>query len=220
MFGLFRKKPAQQTAQNASLLPLATDLADESLIAAIHGVFSNQKPVVAALFLVALENLPVYFSVFCTAAREEGKYPPTMDGMVDFLRRAYDEHRGSSDFDEVNRRRWFYLYTAALLNIAHARARARPALWESVADIWVLLLDGARCLRDTLDGTSLWKPDEIEFFDNVASADGGEQYVESLLLPAEIRYHAKLTAWRERDLPPEIKAELDRMDNLMRGTEP
>jgi hypothetical protein len=217
MFGLFRKKTKEPPSAQGRMLPLASDLSDETLVGAVHQVFVGQKPVVAALFLVALENLPVYYSVFCNAAHEEKQYVESMDGMVDFVRRAYAEHQGTSELDEVNRRRWFYLYVAALLNIAHRRARSTPELWHSIADIWVLLMDGARSLRATLDRTDLWKPTEVDFFASVKTEDDGEKFVESVLLPKEIRYHAKLTAWQERDLSPEVREELAKMDKLLRG---
>jgi len=217
MFGLFRKKTTVQPLVQRRVFPLASEFTDADLIEFIQKVFARQKPVVAALFLVALENLPVYYSVFSNAMRDGGEHPDSMEGMVAFVLDAHAKHQGTSDYDEVNKRRWFYLYVAALLKIAHRRARSKPELWDSVADIWVLLMDGARELRATLDRTDLWKPNEVDFFTKVASEQDGERYVESLLIPEEIRYHAKLRAWAERDLSPEIREELAKMDKLIRG---
>ena len=156
----------------------------------------------------------MFYSVFHQAMLESKAHPSSMQGMVSFILEAHAQHHGTSEFDEINRRRWFYLYIAALLSIAHSRARTKPELWDSVADIWVLLMDGARQLRVTLDKTALWKPNEIDFFAEIKSEYDGERYVESVLLPKEIRYHAKLKAWQERGLSPEVLEEFKRIDKL------
>ena len=214
---MFKKKTPTLPPKPQRLFPLAFELKDDELIRFIRGVFEGQKPLVAALFLVALENLPVYYSVFCNAMRESKEHTASMDGMVAFVLEAHAQHQGRSDADELNKRRWFYLYVAALLNIAHARARLKPELWDPIADIWVLLMDGARQLRATIDRTELWKPSEVDFFSDVKSEEDGERFIESVLLPKEIRYHAKLLACFERDLSAEVKEELAKMDKLIRG---
>lgn len=219
MFNILKKKPSTPAdpPKPAREYPLAADLSDAALLESLHRVFSENDKVVAALFLVALANLPVYYSVFHTSMLESKEYAASMDGMVVFILDAHAEHQGTSIENEVNRRRWFYLYAAALLSIAHARARAKPELWGAVADIWVFLMDCARALRATLDKTSLWKPNEIDFFDEVKNEDDGEKFVESVLLPKEIRFHPKLVAWQERELPQDIRDELERMSKLFRG---
>jgi hypothetical protein len=218
MFGFFKKQIiATARTRPSRQFPLATDMSDSALVDFVLKVFSESKPVVGALFLVGLENLPVYYSVFHRNMLESKEYPSSMDGMVAFVLDAHLEHLGDAIENEVNRRRWFYIYVAALLTIAHNRARAKPELWDAVAEIWVLLMEGARALPTTLDKTALWKPSEVELFNVVQNEEDGEKLVEHLLLPKEIRYHEKLKAWRERDLPQDIRDELARMDNLIRG---
>jgi len=217
MFGFFKKKTGVAPPIFRRLYPLASNFSDEELVRFIHKVFATQKPIVAALFLIALGNLPVYFSVFCNAMQDSKEHPASMEGMVAFILDAHAMYQGTSELDEVNKRRWFYLYIAGLLRIAHARARSKPELWDFIADIWVLLMDGSRQLRSTIERTELWKPNELDFFAEVKSEDDGERFVESVLLPKEIRYHEKLVAWQERELSPEVKEELAKMSRLLRG---
>ena len=220
MFGFFKKKqPQTASGKPVRLYPLSSDLTDAALVDFICRVFSESKPVVGALFLVALENLSVYYAVFHKSVQDSKEYPASMDGMTAFILDAHAEHQGTSLDNEINSRRWFYLYVAALLTVAQTRARAKPELWEAIAEVWILLMPGARALRATLDGTSLWKPNEVDFFDEVKTEDDGEKFVESVLLPSEIRYHKKLLEWRERDLPQDIRDELARMDKFIRGEE-
>lgn len=217
MFGFWKSKPA--APRSADSLPGPADLSDDALIGLLRQTFDSHNEVVAALFLVAYENFFVYSNLFYNAAQSSNEYPASMDGLVRFLAAGYAKHSSDSVDDEANRRRFFYLYLAALLKIAHERAKRNPVLWDAVAGIWVSLLPGARALRKTLDRTGLWKPDEIEFFQDIKTPDDGQTYCESLMLPSEIRYHARIKSWRERDLSPEVRAELDKIDKLFREKE-
>lgn len=78
-------------------------------------------------------------------------------------------------------------------------------------------MPGARALRSTIDRTSIWKPTEVDFFNEVRTEDDGEKFIETILIPNEIRYHKKLMEWHERDLPQDIRDELARMDKMIRG---
>jgi hypothetical protein len=232
MFGFFKRKPPAPPAKPPRRLPLVSEMTEQHLIESIRGTFANSHVTVAALFLVAHENFNTWFSVFCThAPGPVGDYPATLDGLAHYLARsspvagrAYpatlegivaflaDSHAQfttDSVYDEVNSRRFFYLYMAGLLRRLHALAKAKPELWDAVADIWIPLLEGGRALRATLDRTSLWKPDELEYFAHIHNEDEGELYVEAHMMPAEVRYHAKVKDWRDRDLTPEQRAELD-----------
>jgi hypothetical protein len=215
MFGIFRKiKKAPEPARQY-LLP--AQLNDEQLVSQIQGAFVGQKPVVGALFLVAFVNLNVYYTVFQNQMQQSPEYPPNLDGMAAFTLDQLAHHQSDSLEDQVNRRRWFYFYIAVLLTTLHSRARANASLWNSTAEIWALLMDGAQALRETLDRTSLWKPSETEFFANVLNGSDGERYVETLMIPKEIRYHQRLKEWYEKDLPEDVKAELRLAEKRLRG---
>lgn len=179
--------------------------------------FEGQPDVVGALFLVACENFPVYFSAFAEAAKESAEFSPSLEGMASFLDRERAKHSGQSVHDEAGSRRYFYLFLAALLKALHARAKQKPALWDAVAAVWVALLPRARALRRVLDSTSLWTSDEIAYFKDIRTAGDGENYCLSQLAPSEIRYHGSVKYWLERDLSPEARAELEKMDQLLRG---
>lgn len=210
MFGFFKRKPPAPPVKPRRSLPLVSEMTEQQLIESIRGTFANSHVTVAALFLVAHENFTPWFSVFCNStAGEKREYPATLDGWIEFLADSHAQFTTDSVHDEVNSRRFFYLYLSALLRLLHAKAKARPELWDAVAEIWIPLLEGGRALRATLDRTSLWKPDEIEYFAHIHNEDEGERYVESMMMPAPIRYHAKVKDWRDRDLTPEQRAELD-----------
>lgn len=217
MFGFLQRKPSAPAKRRS--LPLVSEMNDDQLVDSVRRTFDGAHVVVAALFLVALENLPVYYSVFCNSkAREPRDYPATMEGMVSFIADAHAPHAGGgSDEAEVNGRKWFYLYIAALLTVAQTRAKAKPELWDELASTWVRLLDGARVLRATLDKTALWKPNETDFFETVRTEDDGEKWVESVMMPPELRHHAKVNEWRDRDLTPEQRAEFAQMDAEFRA---
>ena len=209
MFGLFRKKPAPARSTAAATLPSATNLTDSELIRLVLGTFEGRSPIVGALFLVAYENIPVYFPSFRRAMEEDKLFPPTLEGIGDLHALEHSKAHSNSEADEVAKRRHYYFYIAALLRIAHARADAKPALWDQIADIWVALLPGARALRSTLDKTELWRSEHISFFDMIKSEDEGEWHCLHILMPSKIRFHAKIVAWQERDLSPEDRAMLD-----------
>ena len=118
---------------------------------------------------------------------------------------------------EMGSRRVLYTFLASLLRIAHERARKNPDLWNSIADVWVALLPGARKLREVIDRTKLWSDDETLWFSDVKTEMDGENYCLAHLAPQEIRYHDKISAWQERDLPPDIIAQIREDEKLIRG---
>jgi hypothetical protein len=215
VFEFFKRKPAAQLAKPRRSLALVSEMTEQQLIDSIRVTFTNSHVIVAALFLVAYENFKPYFSVFCRSMPGEMReYPATLEGMIEFLADAHAQYAGNSIANEVNSRRFFYLYVSALLRLLHVRAKARSELWDTVAEVWVPLLEGGRALRATLNRTSLWKPNEIDYFADVHNEDEGERYVEELMMPKEVRYHAKVEEWRDRDLTPEQRAAVKEMDKL------
>lgn len=213
MFKLFRRKSKPLPES----LPGPETFTDHRLITVIRSTFEASQPVVGALFLVAYENLHIYYTAFVRAAKEEKNVSPTMEGFAKFLAGEHAKWVTSSTESEINSRRFFYLYTAAMLNIAHARARARPELWDEICAVWIALLPGARGLRKTIDTTALWKPSETEFFATIQTEQEGEHYCLSFLVPPEIRFHERIKEWLEKDLPPEVRAELRAMDRQLFG---
>jgi hypothetical protein len=148
-------------------------------------------------------------------AKKANEFESSLEGMAAFLDATRQKYSGTSANDEANSRRFFYLYLAALLKILHARARAKPELWDAVAAIWLQLLPGAHALRETIDRTSLWTVDEVVFFQDIKTEIDGENYCLALMAPPEIRYHQIITDWQEKDLSPEIKEELRAMERLI-----
>lgn len=218
MFGFFKRKVSTPPARPIRSLPLPSELTDTQLIASIRDTFTSNHVSVASLFLVAYANFTPYYSVFCNSKPGEAReYTADLDGMAELLADAHARYLSGSEHDEVNKRRFFYLYLSALLWAAHRRAKANPELWDALADVWIPLLEGGRALRATLDRTSLWKSDETVFFDDVRTEDDGERHVEGVMMPSEVRYHTKVNAWRERDLPQDIRDDLAQMDKLLRG---
>ena len=212
MFSFFRKKHEPARA----VLPGAASLTDRQLVQSILSVFKDQSPVVGALFLVAWENVPVYYPSFLKAMEEEGLFPANFEGMSSFFAAEYSKHTSESEADEVSRRRFFYFYVAALLKVAHLRAKSNPELWEQIVEIWVALLPGARALRATLDRTHLWRKEQTEFFDPVKTEDEGEWHVLHIAMPSTLRYHEKVVAWQERDLTPEQRKLIDETCNVFK----
>ena len=210
MFSFFRRKPKPALAT----LPGAADLSDSQLVAAILSVFRNQSPIVGALFLVAWENTPVYYPSFYKAMEEEKLFPANFEGMSSFYAAEHAKRTSNSDSDEASRRIFFYFYTAALLTVAHLRAKAKPELWDEIVEVWVALLPGARALRTTLDRTQLWRKEQTEFFDSVTTEDGGEWHCLHIIMPSNLRYHQKVVDWQERDLTTEQRKLLDETCNV------
>ena len=210
MFSFFRKKPEPVHA----VLPGAATLTDSQLVQSILGVFKNQSPVVGALFLVAWENVPAYYPSFHKAMEEEGLFPANFEGMSSFFAAEHSKHISQSEADEISQRRFFYFYLAALLKVAHLRAKSKPELWEQIVEIWVALLPGARELRATLDRTQLWRKEYTEFFDSIKTEDEGEWHVLRIIMPSNLRYHEKVVAWQERDLTPEERKLIDETCNV------
>lgn len=210
MFSFFRKKPEPAHA----VLPGAASLTDSQLVQSILSVFKNQRPVVGALFLVAWENVPVYYPPFHKAMEEEGLFPADFEGMSSFFAAEHSKHISQSEADEISQRRFFYFYVAALLKVAHLRAKSKPELWEQIVEIWVSLLPGARALRTTLDRTHLWRKEQTDFFDLIKTEDEGEWYVLHIIMPSNLRYHEKIVAWQERDLTPEERKLINETCNV------
>lgn len=217
MFGLFKKRAVNTKPPKTRRYPLPSQLEDSALVSFIKQVFQNENVIVASLFLIGLQNFGVYYSVFINSMKQSEEYPPTLEGMSAFILDSHAEHSSNSTHDEINTRRWFYLYVAALLTVAYSRAKQNPTLWDDIAEVWVSLMPGAQALRNTIDSTSLWKPSETDFFNEFSTEDDGEKYVESILIPNEVRFHSKLIEWQERDLPQEIRDELAQIDRLIRG---
>lgn len=210
MFSFFRKKPIPAHA----VLPGAASLTDSQLVESILSVFKNESPVVGALFLVAWENVPVYYPSFQKAMEEDGLFPANFEGMSSFFAAEHSKHTSQSEADEISRRRFFYFYAAALLKVAHLRAKSNPELWEHIAEIWVALLPGARALRATLDRTQLWRREHTDFFDLIKTEDEGEWHVLHVIMPSNLRYHEKVVAWKERDLTPAERKLIDETCNV------
>ena len=175
---------------------------------------------VGALFLVAWENVPVYYPSFHKAMEEERLFPANLEGMSSFFAAEHAKHQSQSEADEVARRRSFYFYVAALLKVAHQRAKSKPELWDEIVEIWVALLPGARALRATLDRTQLWRAEQTEFFDTIRTEDEGEWHILHIVMPSNLRYHQKVVDWQERDLTPEERRLIDDTCNVFGSNKP
>jgi len=219
MFSFWKSKRKPSLTAATDILPRSIELSDDVLVRFILKILSSQNLTVSALFLVAYENSRVYYSVFLDSVQsaKTEQYAPSFDGMVDWLISLYSRHMGTSTEDEFARRRTFYLYLAILLKIAHTRAKANPSLWELIVDVWLRLLEGSRVLQTTLlEKTSLWTADEITYFQHIKSSDDGQNYCLSLMVPSEIRYHPKISQWLVRDLPENVRAQIQKSDELFR----
>ena len=214
MFGTFRKSKSKTAISKAKN---GCGLSDEKMLGVIRETFAAHNEAASALFLVAYENFFVYSSIFMRAEEREPRYGASLDGLAVFLEESRLKLSGASIQEEVGSRRFFYLYLATLLKIIEGRADKRPELWEDIALLWVQLLPGARALRKTLDCTQLWTVDEIIYFKDIDTEEDGEKYCLQIMIPPEIRYNSIIIEWQERDLSPEVKAELRAIEALMRG---
>jgi hypothetical protein len=202
MFGFFKKnfavKPVELPIPRQNFL--ASEMGDDDLIEFFNSVFTEKRPIVSTLFLVALEIFPARYAIFQRDMKKTNAYPASMDGMVSFILDMRDQYQGDDLVSEINRRKWFFLYVAALLTIAQERAMVKPELWDSIANVWVRLMGGAKALRSTLYNTCIWQPDETFFFNIIDKEDDGVRFVEAALVPNEIRYHPTLLEWQQRNL--------------------
>ena len=144
---------------------------------------------------------------------EDKLFSPTIEGMADFHLVEYSKRMGNSEAEEIGRRRFYYFYIAAILKTLQKRAKTDANLWNEIVKVWVALLPGARAIRTTLDKTSLWRDEHIDVFDPIQTEDEGEWHCLRIMVPKEIRYHAKIQDWLERDLTPEQRALIDETCN-------
>jgi hypothetical protein len=214
MFKFFRKLNAKADTVRTSQPKI---LADDELLRIMRETFIAHDETVAALFLVAYENLPVYSNLFMQVEKVEPQYGASLRGLADFLDASKLSCSSTSLPDEVNSRRFFYMHLATQLKILEIQAKKKPELWNDIAALWVELLPGARALRRTIDCTSLWAKEETEYFQDVGTEDEGENYCVRFMMPEEVRYHTQVIDWQERDLSPETIAELRAMEKLFRG---
>jgi hypothetical protein len=203
MLGLFTKKTTTVVEQKpiARQYSLISDGTDEELISVLNDVFSENRPVISTLLLVALEEFPARYAIFQRTMLKSKQYPASMDGMIAFANDMHSKQQGDDLDSEITSRKWYFLYIAGLLTIAHERAEKNPALWRPIACIWLQLLDAAKNLRTTLHSTSIWNPDEIFFF-NISEENDEDivTFVAGALLPAKLRFHPLLLEWKYLNL--------------------
>jgi len=159
--------------------------------------------------LIAYENVFLLKAGFERIMKGVPECTPSLENIARWLEQQRTTFTSGSFEDEANSRRYFYFHIAVLLSITHARAKERPALWDSLADVWVALLPGAAALRKTLDTTQLWSPSETDFFDNVKSEKDGENFCLTHIMPPELRDHKKISDWLWRDTPPALREEIE-----------
>lgn len=200
MHGFRKNQPLREGASAPDgLHPLPSQLNDAVLVEVLAGFLKETEPTALAQILVALESLPGYYAVFQKTMGDSGEYALSMDGMIAFFLDVYHSRQDSPMPDRPENRRWWFLYVAALLSVAQSRAAENPGLWESIADLWALLMPGSRALRAALDQDVLWMPTDVDAFAEVDTEDDGQGIVECRLLPSAIRQHPKLQAFRGRE---------------------
>ena len=220
MFNLFRKKFPAATSAFARPESATANAPNSELVRVTIAAIKDQGPIVGALFLVAYENVYPYFPSFQRAMEEDQLFAPTIEGMADFHLAEYAKRMGTSEADEVGRRRFHYFYIATLLKTLQKRAKNDESLWNDIVEIWVAVLPGARAIRSTLDKTSLWRAEHIDVFASIKNEDEGEWYCLHMLVPKEIRYHRRIQDWLERDLTPEQRALMDETCNVFDTDKP
>jgi hypothetical protein len=218
MFDWFKKK--QQS--RAHTIDLAA-LSDDQLAVLIKQTFETQNETFLAFLLVAYVNTSSLFSMFVAANKlDKGIWPETFEGMAGWCQSMLDGQSWEDSLErEVAQRRLSYFFLATLLKLLEQRARLADSdvLWGRVADIWVILLSGARALRHTLDSTKLWAANEESFFSlhefaNVIDEDSGENECIKYVMPQNIRYHPTIKRWQERNLSPEELAEIRKFEEV------
>lgn len=174
---------------------------NDQLLVTLCRLLESFDHTAGALFLIAYEVLPFYFSVFLAALKAANDYPNTLEGLVAYLGATHAKIVGVTAADAANRRRLAYLHGAALLKILHARAVETPALWNDIAGLWASVLPGARALDRTLRSNSIWWSDEIAPLRGIRSAAEGEAYCVKFMLPEEVRLHALVQSALRHQVP-------------------
>lgn len=202
----------------------ALELSDDALITLLRNMFEQQHVSFSSLFLVGYANWKVMYGAFLYALKkdaEAGKqasdHSPNLEGYIKFLAVTNASLSPRSDNYEWASRRIFHAFLATLLRIAHGRARKKPELWGPIAEIWVGLLPGAAKLREIIDRTKLWSDDETSEFRDIKTEKDGENYCLAHLAPEEVRFHERISAWREKDLPPDVIAQIRADEKLLFG---
>lgn len=213
MFKFFRKilgtnKLSRKNQQSKTL-------SDENILKIIKDTFSLHDDTVSALFLVAYENFPVYWTVFAETENVGNDYGASLERFAKFLEDSMRRASGGSIEDEINSRRFFYLYIATLLKTIQLRAKNKPELWDEISSLWVILLPGARALSKTISRTHLWTEDETVYFQDIKTEDDGENYCLTIMAPEEVKDNKKIRDWKERKFSAEEIAKIREMERLM-----
>ncbi|QBB71091.1 hypothetical protein ELE36_12420 [Pseudolysobacter antarcticus] len=190
----------------------AENLSDEGLTRFLREAIASQNSTFGALFLVAVANWRYDYIIMKQVVQFGLGFTDSLEGYAQFQTYLLEKHRSNTLEDEIARRAIIYRYLAALTHMLTFRARKRPELWDDVADFWVAVLPGARAIRRTIEETALWRADDTKEFSEVTTEVDGENYCLRHLLPQEIRSHAKINEWREKDWSHEQRAEMEQLD--------
>jgi hypothetical protein len=120
---------------------------------------------------------------------------------------------------EIQTRRASYFLLASALRALEARSIRDRGLLDSLATLWISLSVGARALRDTIDRIKLWSADEVQIFSDVTDEKSGEDYFLSFLVPRSLYENAIFVAWLEKDIPEDVRIELNRTLRSLRDND-
>lgn len=185
MFGLFNKR-----SKASPDLPLLK-LDDEAFLAAVCRSVQESNPPSLSMWLVALQNLRTYESLWLDAARRQNtnEFPQTGDGFICWLAVTAD-----SQPDDLGKRRaqWFFL--AAVLDRASWVAQRTPRLIDQLASMWVDLASAGAQLPKVYRENRLWPDDEKEWFSHLTDGRSGIDFVLNFMAPNAVRKHSKIRA--------------------------
>lgn len=183
MFSLFRKR-----SKAAPDLPLLK-LEDEAFMEAVHRSVLDSNPPALSMWLVALQNLRTYESLWLEAARREGsnEVPQTNDGFIRWLAGIADSHP-----DDFGKRRAQWLFLAGVLDRSSWIALRTPSLNDQLASVWVAMARAGALLPKVYRENKLWHDDEKEWFSDLTDERSGIDYVLNYMAPQGIRKHPEI----------------------------
>lgn len=177
MFPWF-KRPKAPPALKLLKLP------DPEFLETVQSGFATSTPAELAMTLFGYENASVLVSVF---VKKNEKAPQTIENFAEIMM-----HWANTATDDINQRRFRWLFLGTLLRIATIRGLCTEEGHDPLAGIWAPFLKGGFFLSRTVQTNILWKPDEKEWFADLKDEMEGVNYVRNLLIPSKIRYHQSI----------------------------
>ncbi len=184
------------TAPDADFLLSMPDVSFADLLVSM---FRRATPAENVMVVVAYANVDVMLAAVKSACEAEGQ---TWNGSFigEQIRRYFVQINSTKNDELSNRRRW-WASVALLFRQLMDKEASNHDLRAYVIEIWMILADSGKYLKEVLKDNVLWSATEKAWFDELRNANDGVWYVASFMVPKPYRDDPELKALRQRSLP-------------------